>query len=638
MIYAYPDLRPDELLYSGHARYAHRVQYPNLKNITDELFGSRHIIASIPFASCLEYFVAQQPQSDRFTTDSLLAEHTLLPLYSPFLPQERIQQLNRDICGTNGPGVYMRVGLMASSVPSPQYLQYCPECAREDQMKFGEVYWHRHHQIPGVFMCHIHNVWLEHSSVQIQNRKTRHQFVAAEEVLRLVHSSRPIEAPSNLFNTLLFIAKGAAWLLQQKELSPGLEFLRTAYTHALISRDLATYSGRIRMTELQEAFVAYYPDNVLSYFCCTLNRQSPDNWLARLIRKPDGSQHPLQHLLLMQFLGCTPETLFLENADRPLFGTGPWPCLNPATDHYHQPRIESCNIVYSQYVNGRPVGTFSCSCGFIYSRTGPDVSVEDRFRFDKIKTFGQVWDTKLQVLWNDESISLRGIARQLGVDPLTIKRHATRIRLSFPRAGGKHSQLRESQQLHSTIRMPEAPTVEMYRTTWLAILQAEPSVGVKKVRNKVPGVYTWLYRNDREWLKEHIPVGIKKTELQSHRVNWEERDIQLAEEVQQAVSRLKSLPERSIHITKSAIGREIGQLALLQQHLDKLPKTAEALYIYVESREAFAVRRVQWTIIKCLQENIHLERWQLVRQAGVARITNYAQVSEALDVALQKLK
>ena len=639
MIYNYPDLHPDELLYSGHARYAHSVRYPNLKNMIDELFGSRHIIASIAFASHLQYFVTQQPQPDRFTTDSLITEHTLLPFYAPFLPQDRVEQLTRDMCGTNGPGVYMRVGLMASTIPSPQYLQYCPECSKEDKRHFGEMYWHRQHQIPGVLVCHIHNVWLEHSSVQIHNRKTRHQFVAAEEALRLIHSSRPMEAPSHLFDTLLFIAKGAAWLLQQKEFSPGLESLRTAYTRALASRDLATYSERIRMTELQEAFVAYYPDNVLSYLHCTLDRQSPDNWLARLVRKPDGSQHPLQHLLLMRFLGCTPETFFSKNSDQPIFGTGPWPCLNSVSDHYRQPQIEECKIVYSQYISGKPIGTFSCSCGFVYSRTGPDVSVEDQFRFDKIKTFGQVWDAKLQILWNDESISLRGIARQLRVDSLTIKRHATRIGLSFPRAGGKQPRLRESLQLRLyTLQAPETTKVEKYRTAWLATLQEVPSVGVKKLRSKVPGIYTWLYRNDRVWLKAHTPVSAKKAGSQFHRVDWEERDMQLAEKVRFAVKKLRNLPVRPVHITKSAIGREIGQLALLQQHLDKLPRAAEALELAVETREAFAVRRITWLVEVSQQKGNCLERWQLIREAGVGRLTMSPQVNDAIDYAMYILQ
>lgn len=636
MIVAFLDLHPGELLYSGYARYAYRLRYPNLKNVTNELFGTPHIIASVPFASHLQYFVAHQSVENRFTTDSLIAEHTLLPFYAPFLPPDRIQQLHMDMCGTNGPGIYMRIGLMASIVPSPEYLQYCPECAKEDQTRFGEMYWHRQHQVPGVFICHIHSVWLEQSNVRVHDRKTRHQFIAAEAALRPLRFPREIDTSSRLCDTLLFIANGTAWLLQQQELSPGLAFLHHAYKRALIRRDLATYSGRVRMAELQEAFASYYSDDVLSYLHCHLNRQSPDNWLARLVRKPDGSQHPLQHLLLMQFLGSSIEAFFSISSESHPFGTGPWPCLNTASDHYRQRQIERCEIVHSQYVGGKPVGTFSCSCGFVYSRTGPDTSLEDQFRFSKIKAFGPIWEAKLQALWKDESVSLRGLARQLGVDPLTIKRHATRLGLLFPRPRGRKSGLAENQQLHSHVfQVPEATVLQEYRTIWLTALQSGPGVGVTELRSKVPGIYTWLYRNDRIWLREHTSTSKGRTTIRYQRVDWQERDKRLAEEVIVAASRLKNLPGRPVHITPAALGREIGQVALLQQHLDKLPRTAEALERLVESREGYAVRRIQWAALDCIQSNIYLVRWLLIKKAGVARIAEQSQVKGAIDSALQ---
>lgn len=640
MICTFPDLFPDELMYSGYARYARRMGYPNLKNVMDELFGSRQIIASIPFSSHLDYFVAHQPCTKHFTAESLIAEHTLLPFYIPFLPQERTLQLRTDICGTNGPGVYMRVGLMASIVPSPQYLQYCPKCAKEDQMRLEEMYWHRHHQVPGVFVCHIHNTWLEQSNIRVHDRKTRHQFIAAEAALQPLSSSRAIDISSRLCDTLLFLANGAAWLLQQRDLLPGLEFLYAAYKRALISLDLATYSGRVRMTDLQEAFVSYYPEDVLSYLHCNLNRHSSDNWLARLVRKPDGSQHPLQHLLLMRFLGYTIETFFSSNSsDLHPFGTGPWPCLNAASSHYHQRQITECHITHSPYTSGRPVGTFSCLCGFVHSRTGPDASVEDQFRFSKIRAFGQSWEMRLQALWEDESVSLRGIARQLGADPLTIKRHASRLGLPFPRSRDKSSQLRENQQLRPlSLKMPETSVLEAHRTTWLILLQVNPETSVTKLRSVAPKIYTWLYRHDRIWLKEHMPLRARKTQTYQYRVDWEERDIRLAEEVKIAAAHLKNPPEWPVHITIAAIGREIGQVALLQQHLDKLPRTTKALEEHVESREAYAVRRVWWIAMNCCQNNIYLERWQLIRQAGVAHIATHPKVSEALSVALQKIK
>jgi hypothetical protein len=639
MICAFRDLYPGELLYSGYARCALRLGYPNLKNVMGELFGSQHIIASIPFASHLDYFVAHQPYADRFTAESLIAEHTLLPFYTPFLPRERAEQLKMDMRGANGPGIYMRIGLMASTVASPSHLRYCPECSREDEMRFGEKYWHRDHQVPGVSVCHLHKVWLEYSNVQIHDRKTRHQFIAADEALRLLRSSRAIDISSRLCDTLLFIADGVAWLLQQRELSPGLEFLHDAYKRALIRRDLATYGGRVRMAELQETFAIYYPDDVLSYLHCHLNKQSLDNWLARLVRKPDGSQHPLQHLLLMFFLGIPIEAFFSNPSDTHPFGTGPWPCLNAASDHYYQRQIEHCEIVYSQYVGGRPVGTFSCPCGFVYSRAGPDASLKDQLRFGKIKAFGHIWEMKLQALWKDESVSLRGIARLLGVDPLTIKRHASRLGLPFPRPRGKRTRLEENQQLHPhAYQAPEAMVLQEYRTIWLSALQSNPGIGVTELRSKVPRIYTWLYRNDRIWLREHMPTSKEKTTTPHQRINWEERDMQLAEEVIVAASRLKNFPDWPVHITLSVLGREIGQVAMLQQHLDKLPRAAEALEGFIETREAFAVRRVRWTVIDCNQKNIYPKRWQLLRKAGVARLAEHPQVKEAIDEAQHALE
>jgi hypothetical protein len=114
--------------------------------------------------------------------------------------------------------------------------------------------------------------------------------------------------------------------------------------------------------------------------------------------------------------------------------------------------------------------------------------------------------------------------------------------------------------------------------------------------------------------------------------------MRLAEEVKDAVLLLKNLPKRPIHLTVSAIGREVGQLALLQQHLDKLPRTAGALREFVETREAFAVRRVMWIAQVCHRDHLLLTKWELVRKAGVERVVLLPLVKEAIETALNLLK
>lgn len=78
----------------------------------------------------------------------------------------------------------------------------------------------------------------------------------------------------------------------------------------------------------------------------------------------------------------------------------------------------------------KPVGTFRCECGFVYSRRGPDRYEEDQFKIGRIKEFGQVWEEKLMSLIN-EGRRLRSIARELKCDPMTVKRQATLLGIPF---------------------------------------------------------------------------------------------------------------------------------------------------------------------------------------------------------------
>lgn len=39
-------------------------------------------------------------------------------------------------------------------------LRFCPKCIEYDIRVFGEPYWHRKHQVPGVTVCSIHKISL----------------------------------------------------------------------------------------------------------------------------------------------------------------------------------------------------------------------------------------------------------------------------------------------------------------------------------------------------------------------------------------------------------------------------------------------------------------------------------------------
>src|SRR5947209_13775699 len=153
------------MLYSVCARFSARVRYSSAKSVFEELFGTTGATAAIDLPNNLGQLSDALPAGSSFTPERLINRHTLLPFFSAFLPPERVTQIEGDMQGDCGQASYMRSGVMASRIPTPRYLRFCPVCTREDVRQHRETYWHRTHQVPGVEVCSTHGMFLEESSV-----------------------------------------------------------------------------------------------------------------------------------------------------------------------------------------------------------------------------------------------------------------------------------------------------------------------------------------------------------------------------------------------------------------------------------------------------------------------------------------
>jgi len=403
----------------------------------------------------------------------------------------------------------------------------------------------------------------------------------------------------------------------------------------LIDRGLVTYTGSIHVAALLGEFTRYYPSALLQLLHCefTGSDHTKTNWLLRLVRPPRHAPHPLYHLLLMPFLGCTAEEFFRLPYGGSYFGEGPWPCLNPAAEHYREPVIRDC-IPSPRLRGGRPVGTFSCECGFSYARSGPDSLPEDRFRVGRMISFGPVWEAMLKLLWEDSSLSLSEVGRRLGVDPLTIRRHATRLGLPSSRLSRKSKPLGPAARLKGT-RHSETLVEKrrVCRAKWLAEMRQVPKTALGVLRRKLPREYAWLLRNDPDWLRRHSPPPRGRTRSTSG-VDWKKRDAEYAVAVQAAAARLMNNLGRPVQVTRTALGRAVGTVTLLRQKLRKLPLTAQALAMVVENRVGYAVRRVRWAAECFIREGILPRTWQLVLKANVYSLRNVPEVKSAVDAAV----
>ncbi|MFN6461027.1 MAG: TnsD family Tn7-like transposition protein [Nostoc sp. DedVER02] len=293
MIGLFPDPYPDELLYSICARFQDRVKYPNQISVGRELFGVI-VTAPIDFPTHLGYLVANLPPQYCYTVDQLIDNHTLIPFYTPFYPHERINSIRNDMAGSDNSSIHGRLGILSAEIKPAQWLRFCPLCGDQDSKKFGELYWHRVHQLPGVEVCPTHLVFLETSSVRTRDRKRPQTFISAEQAIEKT-SPRPLNI-SNLHDQILLkIAEDAAWLLNQKCLVANLQLLYERYRFLLGSQGLTSPSGKLRGSEFIKAFENYYSPELLELFYSEVNkptkRQWPISWLAT--SNQISREHPL---------------------------------------------------------------------------------------------------------------------------------------------------------------------------------------------------------------------------------------------------------------------------------------------------------------------------------------------------------
>lgn len=636
----YPDLLPDETFHSGCARYSDIMQYPGGKTVVEQLFGTKNVLAVVDLPGHLDSFIKLLPSNHYLTVDTIIDQHTLLPFYGPFLIPERVQQIRQAMAHGRTSSIHARAGIVAGRTSLPTWLKFCPCCAEEDKQTYGLYYWHRLPQVPGVEVCPSHKVFLQHSNVRMRDRGTLYRFISAEQSIQVM-TPCPLQPGNTQHDVLLSIALDAQWLLSQTQLTLGHVALRQHYRQIVGERGFLSPNGRIHVNSVSNAFIKRYDAKLLAQLECQIDDKSKCTWLMRLLRTPDGALPPLCHLLLMHFLGCGVASFFLGsvgNTTKNFFGEGPWPCLNQVCSYYLQPHIIENPRIVSRGTERPPVGTFTCLfCGFSYARSGPDQTDEDRYRIGSVRTYGPVWENTLRILWHDPNLMLKNIAQRLGVHPQTVKSQAARLGLSTDATNKRVRNVypRAFQQFHEK-QTQFLEKRDYYREAWRKALADNPHASMTLLIKQYGRLYRWLKKHDTEWLAQHKPSRTVRVHPGSS-VDWTNRDAVLVEKVIEFCQRITSQQTRPKRITVSTIAKGVGELTLLQKHLDKLPRVAQVLPQFTETLEDVAIRRVRWATELYLSELKHPTREQLIKRAYLdKKVVASSAVQYAIDLALNQ--
>jgi hypothetical protein len=256
-------------------------------------------------------------------------------------------------------------------------------------------------------------------------------YIAAEDVIENKHP-RPLDLSNPDHHLLLHLAQDIQWLLTNPGWFLGPARIASYYWSYLYAQGLTKNQKFIKHEKLLSILDARYPVDLIHQPFKDNRGLYPSHWTNKLLKSwPISSyspqQNPYYHLVFTHFMGQNIATMFQSAVALKPFGDPPWPCLNKLADHYRQEVVHDCTIEWNDHKRGLPTGTFSCACGFTYSRRRIDVVPEDRYYCGKILAYGPVWDEVIQKTWNDPELSLKQAAKNVKMTPAELQRAAQRL-------------------------------------------------------------------------------------------------------------------------------------------------------------------------------------------------------------------
>ena len=580
---------PDELLYSWLGRLAFLNALGSPRDCAERIFGVRSAIPGIDLPSRLQCIFEQLGDRSPFQSiDELLDNGTLLPYHRPFLSESRHRVVRQALIFGDGKGLKNLMGRVANRFGANPPLCFCAQCVSESIATHGCPYWARQHQLPGVSCCTRHRILLRYQPA-LSLRTDRQRFIlppwwssaechieADERQLRFARLSQELLASQ--LPCLDPQQRAAAYRRAARELGFGKSRGRTDHTGLAeaVRVGFADFQGFEHRNRLLAPAVV------------------PLGWIRDLIERPERAVHPICHLLLIDFLFGSVAAFAITCAEHEVNGAAAIDSTPPLEAPHTIAGAELETLLRDTTISCRRLA------GFINRSVTTIVKLR----------------------------RARGVAiseRRKSLDELSLDRIVTGLALGNPpkevaaRCEVSLSTVYRVRSEHCIACPPPNPNILRQamadrRRRWLCALSLNRGSGVNDVRAAAPADYAWLYRHDRAWL-----LSTTRPRHQRHhfgpRLDWRRRDAELCERVREHVSALHRLlpPQR---VTKTRLIRPLGE-ALVRKNWERLPRLRALLDEVAESRESFAMRRIDHAITVVADSQGDLVLWRVKRQAGL---------------------
>ncbi len=191
MIAFFPELYPDELLYSAFCRYLDKSGYGVYRSAAEDIFENSLVKPDRLFLNRLSDELIHILTKQK-SIEQIIMDHTMYPDYARFLPTTKREAAFRSLVSMDG-NHKNKLQLPKPGNIQDRFLRYCSLCCRHDRDLYGEKYWHRSHQMYGIGVCPIHGCRLENSTVSLDGKASPGFFSA--ELNTAVDTATPADSP-----------------------------------------------------------------------------------------------------------------------------------------------------------------------------------------------------------------------------------------------------------------------------------------------------------------------------------------------------------------------------------------------------------------------------------------------------------
>ena len=151
----FPDIKPDETLYSVCARYHYRSGYSDSATTSARLLGhlrgGKQYDLLVGMAKLSELTEGAIPANE-----ATLRERTVLRAYLPFMPPTRRTKVVEACLRSTKSVLAKSYAGLSTGATTNHFLRHCPECLEAQHTEHGFVFWNTSLQLPGVWVCPHH--------------------------------------------------------------------------------------------------------------------------------------------------------------------------------------------------------------------------------------------------------------------------------------------------------------------------------------------------------------------------------------------------------------------------------------------------------------------------------------------------